>query len=126
MAADHAGIDKSTMTEWAAAGERGDPKYAAFSAALKEADAVAGLRCLGALDIDPAWQAKAWILERRWPEEYGRRDAVKVETTTKSDVNLDAFSHEELLSYFRLRLKGATTDQERAELEQHIKNLESA
>ncbi len=126
MAADHAGIDVSTMTEWAAAGARGDSRYSGFSVALKEADAVAGLRCLGAIDIDPAWQAKAWILERRWPEEYGRRDAVKVETTTKSDVNLDAFTHEELLSYFELRLKGCTNEQERAELTQHIANLRSA
>ncbi len=126
MAAGYAGIHVDTMNEWAAAGERGDPRYSDFSAALKAADALAGMKALHALEVDDAWQAKAWILERRWPEEYGRRDAVKVETTTKSDVNLDAFTHEELLSYFELRLKGCTNEQERAELTQHIANLRSA
>lgn len=28
-----------------------------------------------------SWQAAAWILERRWPERYAKRDPLKVELT---------------------------------------------
>jgi transposase len=33
-----------------------------------------------------AWQASAWLLERKWPERYGRRDQVKAEVTHKGEI----------------------------------------
>ncbi|EMO56396.1 hypothetical protein LEP1GSC161_0022 [Leptospira santarosai str. CBC1416] len=33
-----------------------------------------------------SWQAKAWILERRWPEEWGRKDKLSVEKEVQQVV----------------------------------------
>jgi hypothetical protein len=70
MAARHVECDPTTITRTAAR----DPE---FAAQLAEAQAGADLKALRlidkATDQEKYWRAAAWMLERRNPEEYGRR-----------------------------------------------------
>ncbi|MDV6237619.1 hypothetical protein CH379_018455 [Leptospira ellisii] len=46
---------------------------------LQEKEALAKIKLLSDIQKSDSWQAKAWILERRWPEEWGRKDKVSIE-----------------------------------------------
>lgn len=73
-AAAAAGIHYDTLNEW----RKANPE---FAEALKAAEARGVLACLRRIEEaakSGQWQAAAWILERRYPEEYGRRDRVNV------------------------------------------------
>jgi transposase len=74
QAAAVAGITYETLRSWRA----GKP---VFSVALEKAEAsgvVARLERIDAAGRGGAWQADAWWLERRYPEQWGRRDRVQV------------------------------------------------
>lgn len=69
LACDYAGISFETFCQWR-------EKYVEFSDQVKEAEgagAVGWLAKIEAAANDGNWQAAAWKLERRYPEEYGRR-----------------------------------------------------
>jgi hypothetical protein len=70
MAARHVQCDPSTITRTAV-------RDSDFAAQLAEAQAGADLKALRlidrATDQEKYWRAAAWLLERRNPEEYGRR-----------------------------------------------------
>jgi hypothetical protein len=75
QAAAAAGIHRDTLTEW----RKGKP---AFSDALEKAEAmgvVSRLERIQAAGRDGVWQADAWWLERRHPEQWGRRDRVRLQ-----------------------------------------------
>jgi hypothetical protein len=63
-----AGIGQTTFHDWRAA----DPE---FSKALKEAEGRGAQRCIAKIlaAADESWQAAAWILERRHPQDFGRQ-----------------------------------------------------
>lgn len=76
------GIDYSTFQRWILAGEAdASGPYREFCAAVKkaqeafEADQVQVIAKAGK---DGSWQASAWLLERRYPDRYGRRDRLDV------------------------------------------------
>jgi transposase-like protein len=84
MAAASAGIHRDTLHAWRSR----DP---AFSDALKAAEARGVLACLSRIQQaanDGQWQAAAWILERRYPADYGRRDRVQMEHSGSVDVRV--------------------------------------
>lgn len=82
-AANLAGVTYRTLRNWEERGETGEAPYAAFFQALKRAEAVAEDSLLQQIQkAQPAivgaqgadlWQAKAWIMERRWPGRWGGR-----------------------------------------------------
>lgn len=71
-----AGIGRTTFYKW-----MNDPTFA-DRVENAQARAVAPLleRIRTAAD-NGQWQAAAWILERRWPGEFGRRDRLQTEHT---------------------------------------------
>ena len=71
-AANHGGIHKDTFYEWI-------KQYPDFSDAVKEAEAASELELVSKIKVDPSWQSKAWMLERRMPERWGRVDRLKQE-----------------------------------------------
>ena len=96
LACAHAGISPSTLDMWMRKGENGDAKFiqawrtigaAESEAAVAMLDVVGGA-ATGASTYDGAvqdWKAAAWMLERRFPREYGRtvqetEHAVRAET----------------------------------------------
>lgn len=83
LASLYAGLNRDTVQEWARKGRNQEKGiYHDFSVALKEAEGKGLVGCL--LTIRKAapkqWQAAAWLLERRYPDVFGR---VRLEHTGK-------------------------------------------
>lgn len=79
LAAAYAGISHETYANWL------DSKPE-FFAAVKEAEGQAVVGWLAKIEKaanDGNWQAAAWKLERRLPEDFGRKDRQSVELTGK-------------------------------------------
>jgi transposase len=81
VAAMHGGIGKSAFNNWMERGRKGDEKYAEFLAAIEKAQADAIIHKLSKIHraSDDEWTAAAWWLERKYPEEFGRRDRLAME-----------------------------------------------
>ncbi len=84
-AARASGVGVTTWKGWLRAGRAGtDPEYARLVEDLEDAQeqskAVLLSRLLQAAKDD--WRASAWLLERRWPEEFGRRDQLVLEAAS--------------------------------------------
>lgn len=80
-AAAYAGIGIRTLRQWMRQGERGDaPELARFFQEMEEAQAKAEMYHMTNITghAKQDWKASAWLLERRWPEKYGRH---RVEVT---------------------------------------------
>ncbi len=84
-AAERAGIDYSTFKRWMEKGQQDGAefdRYRAFRAAILVANAECQdvqLSRINTAARTGTWQAAAWILERRFPEEWGRKDKVQHE-----------------------------------------------
>lgn len=75
-AANYGGIHKDTFYEWL-------KQHSDFSDAVKDAESEAEFKLVQTIQADPSWQSKAWILERRHPDRWGKVDRNKVELTGK-------------------------------------------
>lgn len=77
QAAAATGISHTTITRWAARSVR-------FRDALMQAEAqfiqvcIAGILKQGLKGMPGSWQALAWLLERRYPDQYGRNARLDV------------------------------------------------
>jgi len=75
-AAAAAGVSKQTLYNWLSRGADGEEPFEAFLDAVEKAQGEADIRDLKTIR-DAAnggvWQAAAWRLERRHPEQWGRR-----------------------------------------------------
>lgn len=91
-AASLAGVCRRTITNWEQRGEAGEAPFDEFLLALKKAEAKAEDRLLRQImKAQPAipgeggrgadlWQARAWIMERRWPSRWGGRIRATVDS----------------------------------------------
>ena len=66
-AADFLGVDRSTIT-------RSMQRDRLFAQGIKRAEARGKIRHLKKIGQAKAWQASAWMLERKWYKEFARRD----------------------------------------------------
>ena len=57
------------------------------------------------------WRAFAWILEKRFPDDYGKRQELKVESTTSSDGTAEVLAMLEQVK----EMKHSTSSEEEAE-----------
>lgn len=81
-AAEGAGIGRSTLQDWLATGRadlaRGEAtRFADFSDGIKRAEADLQREAVGLIlgaARSGSWQAAAWLLERKWPRDYAKRD----------------------------------------------------
>lgn len=95
-AAAAAGIDRETLRRWERRAEEPNApaEYVAFAADLHacEAEAFVTLTATVRQAARTDWRAAAWLLERRAPDEYGRRDRVEHSGRIDSDttVRVDA------------------------------------
>lgn len=68
LAAGYAGISADTLSRWR-------NRYAEFADMLKAAEGRAAVKWLAKIEqaaSEGTWQAAAWKLERRYPNQYGR------------------------------------------------------
>jgi len=81
------GISESTFHAWREKGESGfGGLYLEFVEALKKSEATAEANLLSIIQADPSWQSKAWILERRCPEHWGRRGRLDASLNSNVEV----------------------------------------
>tara|TARA_R110000824_G_scaffold106470_6_gene251608 strand:+ start:2859 stop:3332 length:474 start_codon:yes stop_codon:yes gene_type:complete len=90
IAAASGGVGVSTINDWLRHAARPDsaPKFSAFSAAVKLAEADNALRALAVIEaaaIDGSWQAAAWVLERR----HGYRRDAQITLAAATDAPAD-------------------------------------
>lgn len=96
VAIDALGIDKVTWYEWMRQGEIDANKginslKAYFFNSIKKAEATAIDRNLSIIQkaaMEGNWQASAWYLERKYPEQWGKRDNVNL-TTDKDGFRIE-------------------------------------
>ena len=94
-AAQYAGITRATLQEWLRSDK---PLHVAFAERYREAEAHGKLALLATIRkaSSKQWQAAAWMLERTWPNEYGRRERVEVTGAAGGPVQLAALSDDAL------------------------------
>lgn len=88
-----AGVGESTFREYYRKGADGDPEWEwmfqeVFRAAAEfEQEAIDAIRTAG---TGGTWQAYAWLLERKYPDRYGRRmkTTLQAEKTEKHEFTL--------------------------------------
>lgn len=78
-AASAGGVHRNTLRSWIQRGEVGEEPYAAFLCAVKTAEDKGERLLLRTIrkGVD-GWQARAWIMERRWPARWGGRVRITV------------------------------------------------
>lgn len=67
----YAGISDETLARWQRA-------HVDFVDALTRAEAESEVQLVDQVRQADDWHAKAWILERRWPDAWGKRDKVEI------------------------------------------------
>jgi transposase len=112
-AAASVGIDASTFYNWMRRGKKGEPVYVEFFHAVKLAKSVRVQVLCEAIAAEPAWQARAWLLERTDPKRFGRNDRVKLDAKVEAvggfkDAKSAALAMERMLA----ALKGMAEDEE--------------
>lgn len=103
-ASEAAGVPERTFYQWMEQGEKQNSgKYRDFYDYCENCKSVAVKLHMTlitkAAKEDGSWQASAWILERRHPEEFGRREKVELSGNMKhtGSINLHNLSDEELM-----------------------------
>ena len=79
-------LNHQTYYNWIEKGKKGDKRYVDIVDAIKTAEASFKKHHVGNIGMaadNGVWQASAWLLERKYPEEYGRRE--KIEMNMKLD-----------------------------------------
>lgn len=69
------GVGESTFYRWLEKGVKAKSgKYREFWESVKKAEAAREVKWIKDIDSDPSWQSKAWLLERRYPERWGKKE----------------------------------------------------
>lgn len=92
LCSDFAGIAPGTFYDWMNRG-KAEPgsRFAEFSDAVKAAQGASAASAMARIreaSENGQWQAAAWILERRFPQHFGRRQ--QIEHAGSIDTNPDA------------------------------------
>jgi hypothetical protein len=105
-AATYAGVDESTLHRWLKRGRR-KRKGSYHDLAVAFDKAVADSEVLGVARItkaanDGSWQASAWLLERRFPENWGRRERREIKADINSTMKVKNYGKQSVEEIMRL------------------------
>jgi hypothetical protein len=96
------GISERTFHYWQSrALEKNERKFIHFLQAVDRAKAQSKIRSIVRIDKAAVndWRADAWLLERRFPEEFGKRDQMKLHQAKEDEDFKPPGSHARLLSH---------------------------
>lgn len=80
-------MGESTFYAWMEKAEGGvGGQFQELMEAVKNASAVAESKAIQTILADDSWQSKAWYLERRFPERWGRKDRLNAHHTGEPKV----------------------------------------
>lgn len=109
-----AGVDESTFYKWMKRGEKAKSgKYFQFVQSVKRAEEKAKayhLQQIRKASENGSWQASAWYLERKHPQEWGRRQQIDMDANLKADVTTEGT---------------VTIDDRRTQLKNKMKKIEA-
>ena len=76
----YAGVSETTFYSWMARGREGEALYAEFLEAVEKAEAQSVVRNVAIIQraAEETWQAAAWWLERKRPDDWGRRQRMDI------------------------------------------------
>lgn len=78
-------ISFNTFNRWRLEGEKAESgKYWEFLKELRNAEAIAEAEQLKRIKNDPDTKYACWILERRFPDRWGKKEQIKQEITGES------------------------------------------
>lgn len=79
-ACQYADISEPTYYDWKKRGETGEEPFSEFLKAIKKAEAEAQVRTVAIISkaSEQSWQAGAWLLERRDPDNWGKKERYDV------------------------------------------------
>ena len=93
------GVSLSAFHQWMKKGEETeDGLYLEFQQAVKKAEHLAEAKWLRDISQDEAWQSKAWLMERRFPERWSRKDNLALNHSGNVEVTfvpIETLSSEE-------------------------------
>ena len=104
-----AGVTVRTFQHWRRRWLDGDPKaseYDEFFRGVKRVIAAGEAALLKNIVDADNWQSCAWILERRWPERWARKDCIFVRGARKELANLTDAELDELARQARRGRRG--------------------
>lgn len=85
----YAGINSSTYRRWRQNAEKEIEPYKSLFERIYQAEAEAVMRRLGRIEkaaADGNWQADGWFLERKYPDKFGKRDKITLQTDPNEPV----------------------------------------
>jgi len=88
----YAGINSSTFRLWRKHAQSGLEPYKSFWEEVQQAESESIVRRIARIEkagLDGSWQADAWILERKYPDKFGKRDHLKVEADPNAPVEVE-------------------------------------
>lgn len=88
----YAGIDSSTFRKWRQKAEQEIEPYKSFWKEVQLAESEAIMRRLARIEKtaeEGNWQADAWVLERKYPDKFGRRDRINVNLDPNKPVEVN-------------------------------------
>ena len=88
----YSGINSSTFRSWRSKAEDGVEPYKSFWSEVTKAEAEGIIRRMARIEkagLEGNWQADAWVLERKYPEKFGRRDRVQISGDPNAPVEID-------------------------------------
>ncbi len=78
VAAEYAGIGTTTFYRWMEQGEQAESgMYRDLWDAVKKAASQAEVRNVAIIELDPSWQSKAWLLERKHFDRWGKKESLE-------------------------------------------------
>lgn len=109
-AAAYADVHKTSLYAWLKRGRKGETEqFVQFINAVDKAMEMGQLRHLRNIHKrgDTDWKASAWVLERKFPKKWGRREVFKIEDEETKD---SSFNEESLNSVLADIIKDAEKD----------------
>lgn len=128
LAANCAGLSYISIRDWIKIGEDDEvdgksTKFSDFSKLVKQTVSKFACKKLKSIDIDEQWQAAAWLLERRLPDDFGRH--TQIDLQTQENLDFSSMSEQEILAFFnKLTFKNKTAIV-KAFLADHEKDLQA-